>query len=123
MKPKTKSLAELRDLASAGAEVTDKDGIGVRFAEKAKPAPVTAPVTALVTASDRELSAALDRFSLSLNVLLSSSQTMSANVAEAVAQLRREVEQSARKSKPSSWVFDVKRDGNGNMTITANPVA
>lgn len=120
MSPTKKSLAELRDLAAAGAKISDVDGIGLRFAPKrVDPPPSPAPVVA--PANDHALAAALDRFSLSLNLLLTGSQTANASLAETVAQLRREVGQAVRKDKPSSWVFDVKRDGNGNMTITANP--
>ena len=119
MKTKTRSLAELQSLAASGADVVDKDGIGVRFAVKktalaAAPAPTPEPPNA-------EIAGALDRFSLSLGVLLSSSQVANANLAEIVMQMRKDLAQSVRAPKPSSWVFDVKRDGNGNMTITANP--
>lgn len=119
---KKKSLTELRLLSQSGAEVLDKDGIGVKFATKVDKSNVE-PFTYKPEPKPKdEVAASLERFALAVNVLLTNAQAANANMAELVLEMRKELERQAPSPpKPTSWVFDVQRDGNGNMKITASP--
>lgn len=121
---KKKSLTELRLLSQSGAEVLDKDGIGVKFAAKVdKSIANVEPFSYKPEPKPKdEVAASLERFALAVNVLLTNAQAANANMAELVLEMRKELERQAPSPpKPTSWVFDVQRDGNGNMKITASP--